>query len=185
MTTPSKEQPSMSRHFPYANEVANCHYPSPPPHPYMYQPAPPHPGHPPPSPYDRAVFRPPNESDPTASHGKQKKTTILNSSSSSHSARYSSSVESQGGSSKGIPVPYVGYPPHMMPGGLPPPPGYYPYGPPIEYIEHIRPQDVLSGRGGATNSHCTLCLCPLCCFCSLYAQRYSIDSPVFFFQCSS
>jgi hypothetical protein len=49
--------------------------------------------------------------------------------------------------------------PHAMLG--PPPLGYpgvghyYPWsGPPMEYISDVKPTDVLSGRGGATNSHC-------------------------------
>jgi hypothetical protein len=62
----------------------------------------------------------------------------------------------------GVP-PYGGYhppppPPHAY--HYPPPPHAYhpgyPWPPParIQYVTNIRPQDVLSGRGGATNSHC-------------------------------
>jgi hypothetical protein len=52
------------------------------------------------------------------------------------------------------PVTYSSYgPPHH--GGYPyhsyPPP--WAMGPPVEYISSIKPSDVLSGRGGATNSH--------------------------------
>jgi hypothetical protein len=57
----------------------------------------------------------------------------------------------------------MGVPPITYSSFGPPPPGGYPYhsypppwamGPaPVEYISSIKPSDVLSGRGGATNSH--------------------------------
>jgi hypothetical protein len=57
----------------------------------------------------------------------------------------------------------VGHYPHMYPYGPygyphshyypPPPPWAVPSAPPVEYICDIRSEDVLSGRGGATNSH--------------------------------
>jgi hypothetical protein len=75
-----------------------------------------------------------------------------------------SSFESHGSThGHGVP-PYVGY--HLPP---PPPPHAYHYPPPphayhpvytwplpapIEYVSDVKPADVLSGRGGATNSHC-------------------------------
>ena len=45
---------------------------------------------------------------------------------------------------------------HMMPPPHPgyPGPPYYQWAPPLEMITNIKPTDVLSGRGGATNSHC-------------------------------
>ena len=77
-----------------------------------------------------------------------------------HSDTQSSSFESHG-SSHGVP-PFVGFAPSSHhpyhPAIMAPPPGYphyYPWAaPPIEYITNIQPSDVLSGRGGATNSHC-------------------------------
>jgi len=88
-----------------------------------------------------------------------------------HSDTQSSSFESHGSSPGAVP-PFVGfaYPGdsiqyagsfHPMMGPPPPlpvPPGYPHYYacafPPVEYVLNIEPTDVLSGRGGATNSHC-------------------------------
>ena len=96
-----------------------------------------------------------------------------------HSENNSSSFVSSGSSSGGVP-PNFGYPhhhdgqvhnghhnahpiAHYHPTMPPPPPTYHPgyyqnymwsQPPPVELISNINPTDVLSGRGGATNSHC-------------------------------
>lgn len=63
-------------------------------------------------------------------------------------APYSRSFESNGMAANAT-VPFVAY-------SYPPPGYYYPWGPqppPVEYIHNIKKDDVLSGRGGATNAH--------------------------------
>lgn len=114
-----------------------------------------------------------------------------------HSDAHSSSFESQGSSNTGGVPPYVGYAHndpqqsghhrvwpsyHHYPKMGPPPPGYHPGQfhsypwppPPMELISDICPADVLSGRGGATNSHCKYFSCLTLCFELMHVLTHTL-----------
>ena len=158
---------TMSNH-PHSKDPPYYGPPPPPRPPYpMHQPPPHqhtgHPGHVPPIPHPQS-YHPTHTTDPASPYRGSYPGPVppsFHNLYSSHSDFHSSSFESHGSSSNGAsnggaPGPYVGFHPYNQ-NHFPPPPGfYYPWSPPVEYITDPLPHDVLSGRGGATNSHCKL-----------------------------